>query len=109
MRQIQIDDHSGEQKGWADCLEDLQCRLQSIEETMLQIQGMLADDRPQKEWYTVAEVAEMLGKAEFTVREWCRLSRVYASKRECGRGTSKEWIIAREEVERITNEGLLPL
>ena len=62
-----------------------------------------------KDWYTVAEVAEILGKAEFTVREWCRLGRVYASKRACGRGTSQEWIIAHEELTRIRNEGLLPL
>lgn len=69
-----------------------------------------AQQRPSdKQWYTVSEVAEMLGKAEFTVREWCRLGRVYASKRACGRGNAQEWIISDAEIERIRNEGLLPM
>jgi hypothetical protein len=33
---------------------------------------------------------------------------VYASKRACGRGHAKEWIISHEELTRIQNEGLLP-
>jgi hypothetical protein len=77
-------------------------------ETMLRdVHELLHNQRPVKDWYTVAELAETLGKAEFTVREWCRLGRVYASKRECGRGNSKEWIVSHEELLRIQNEGLL--
>lgn len=62
-----------------------------------------------KEWYSPAEVAELLGKAPFTVREWCRLGRVNVRKRPTGRGDAKEWEISREEVERIRNHGLLPI
>ena len=80
-------------------------RLERIE-TLL---GKLVSQRTIKEWYTVAEVAQILGKAEFTVREWCRNGRVWASKRQCGRGNTKEWIISHEELTRIQNEGLLPL
>jgi len=87
----------------------LQARLHVIEAAVMEIREFILDRRPQKEWYSVAEVAKALGKAEWTVREWCRLGRVYASKRDCGRGNAKEWIIAREELERIDNEGLLPL
>ena len=81
-------------------------------ERLDRIETLLRDlitERTVKDWYTVAEVSEILGKAEFTVREWCRLGRVYASKRACGRGNSQEWIIAHEELTRIRNEGLLPL
>ena len=80
-------------------------RLERIE-TLL---DRLVRQRTIKEWYSVAEAAQILGKAEFTVREWCRQGRVWASKRQCGRGNTKEWIISHEELTRILNEGLLPL
>ena len=85
---------------------------EAVVERLDRIETLLRDlvtERTVKDWYTVAEAAEILGKAEFTVREWCRLGRVYASKRACGRGLSQEWIIAHEELTRIRNEGLLPL
>jgi hypothetical protein len=69
----------------------------------------LIEQEPAKEYYTTAEVAKILGRAEFTVREWCRGGRVWAEKRQCGRGRSREWMISHEELQRIQNEGLLPL
>jgi hypothetical protein len=78
-------------------------RLQRIE----QILQLLVEQRTVKEWYSTAEVAKILGRAEFTVREWCRLKRVHAAKKECGRGTSSEWIISHDELLRIQNHGLL--
>ena len=89
--------------------DEIFTRLRLIEATVMEIKELLLARRPQKDWYSVAEVAKSLGKAEWTVREWCRLGRVYASKRDCGRGNAKEWIVSREELERIDNEGLLPL
>ena len=68
----------------------------------------LGEQRTVKEWYSTAEVATILGKAEFTVREWCRLGRVHAQKKRCGRGQSGEWIISHAELTRVRNEGLLP-
>lgn len=85
--------------------EEIVDRLDRIEKALQQ----LVMQKTIKEWYSTAEVAEILGKAEFTVREWCRLGRIWASKRDCGRGNSKEWIISHEELTRIQNEGLLPL
>lgn len=61
-----------------------------------------------KEFYTPAEVATILGKAEFTVREWCRDGRIHAQKRRSGRGRHKEWVISHEELLRFQAEGLLP-
>jgi hypothetical protein len=80
-------------------------RLERIEAAL----WTLVRERTVKDYYTTSDVAEVLGKAEFTVREWCRLGRVYAQKRECGRGRSKEWIISHRELTRIRNEGLLPI
>jgi serine/threonine protein kinase len=85
--------------------EELATRLDRIE-TLL---SNLVQQERTKEFYTTSEVAKILGRAEFTVREWCRLHRIMAEKRECGRGKSKEWMISHNELERIRNEGLLPL
>lgn len=80
-------------------------RLDRIETAL----EMLVKQRPQKEFYSTGELASLMGKAEFTVREWCRNGRIWASKRECGRGNTKEWMISHEELVRIQNEGLLPM
>ena len=68
----------------------------------------LRNQHCEKEYYTTSEVAKMDGKSEFTVREWCRLGRLHAEKRTCGRGKSKEWMISSEELNRFRNHGLLP-
>lgn len=85
--------------------DEIVARLERIEGML----AALASQERQKEYYSTSEVAEHLGRAEFTVREWCRLGRIWAEKRQCGRGRSKEWMISHEELERIRNEGLLPL
>ena len=103
---LSIPDHEVQDESTS--LAQLADRIAVIEATVTEIRDLLANPTPQREWYSVSEVAQLLEKAEFTVREWARLGRVYASKRECGRGHSQEWIISAEEVERIRNEGLLP-
>lgn len=84
--------------------DELLSRLVKIE-TLL---ASLVEQRTIKEWYSTAEVATLLGKAEFTVREWCRLGRVHAEKKKSGRGVASEWIVSHAELTRIRNEGLLP-
>lgn len=95
---------SGEEADRETGISEVNRRLQRIEEVL----SSLVNQQAIKEWYTTAEVAELLEKAEFTVREWCRLGRIHADKRCCGRGSSQEWMIAYQEVQRIRNEGLLP-
>ena len=79
-------------------------RLEKIENLL----AALVEQRATKEWYTTAEVAKALDRAEFTVREWCRLGRVRAEKKKAGRGPSSEWIMSHAELTRVRNEGLLP-
>ncbi len=79
-------------------------RLDRIEQLLVELSAV----RRTKEYYSTAEVAKLLKRAEFTVREWCRNGRIWAEKRQCGRGIAKEWMISNEELERIQNEGLLP-
>lgn len=83
-------------------------RVAKSESMVHEVHDVIKNQRPTKEWYTVTELAQLLGKAEFTVREWCRLGRVHAEKRECGRGNSQEWIVSHAEMTRIQNHGLLP-
>lgn len=63
----------------------------------------------QREYYTTAEAAELLDRAEFTVREWCRNGRIVAIKTHGGRGNATEWRISHDEIESYRNEGLLPV
>ena len=79
-------------------------RLDRIEATL----RSLVERKTVKEWYSVDEVAARLGKAEFTVREWCRLARIHAQKRAYSRGPHAEWMIGHAELLRIQSEGLLP-
>jgi hypothetical protein len=91
--------------------ENIHAKMQMLFERLDRIETLLerlVQQRTVKDWYTIAEAAEILGKADFTVREWCRLGRIHAQKRPCGRGRSREWMISHAELLRIQNEGLLP-
>ena len=85
-----------------DVLQALLLRLDQIE-AKLQV-----DQKTEREYFSVSEAAEILGKATFTVREWCRLERINARKRRSGRGRSLEWMIPAKEIQRIIDQGLLP-
>ena len=47
----------------------------------------------QKETYTIAEAAERLGKAPWTVRDWCNKGQVPGAKKVHGKGRLGEWRI----------------
>jgi excisionase family DNA binding protein len=49
--------------------------------------------------YTVAEAAALLGKSEWTVRQWCNKGKVRGEKDSNGR----EWWIPHAELTRIMN------
>jgi DNA-directed RNA polymerase specialized sigma24 family protein len=80
-------------------------RLEKIEAMLV----LLAEKQTAKDWYTTDEIARIVGKAEFTVREWCRLGRMRAEKRMSGRGAFPAWVISHHELLRYQREGLLPL
>src|ERR1700722_7817135 len=60
--------------------------------------------KPPKEGYTPAEVAEIIGKSDYTVREYCRKGQIRAEKAPNGRG----WLVSHVELERLRNYGPLP-
>jgi hypothetical protein len=83
----------------------------TVEERLEKIESLLAvlvERQQVREWYCTDEFARIVGKAEFTVREWCRLGRVHAEKRRSGRGAFPAWVVAHGEMLRYQREGLLP-
>src|SRR5262249_43858713 len=81
-------------------------------ERLDKLDAMLAElirQRTVRDWYTTDEVAQILGRARVTVREWCRHGRGHSQQKNNGRGKYTSWAISHEELLRIQREGLLPL
>ena len=90
-------------------IEGQQEQIDQLQGLVLQLNDLISAKKTVKESYTTIEVAAILGKKPYTVREWCRLKRVNAFKAMCGRGCEEEWRLSHEELERIQCEGLLPV
>ena len=73
----------------------------TIEERLENIENMLAvlvERQQVRDWYTTEQFAQLVGKAEFTVREWARFGRIRAQKRKSGRGPFASWVIDHQEL-----------
>ena len=84
----------------------------TLEERLEHIEAMLAalvERQHLQEWYSAHEFARIVGRSEFTCREWCRLGRIRARKKESGRGAYAAWAISHDELLRYQREGLLRL
>jgi hypothetical protein len=92
-----------------ESLERIEAALAKMKKMLDELLAATRRTAPVKQAYSVAEVAAILEKSNFTVREWCRLQRIKATKRACGRGTEMEWEISHKELDRIQNHGLLPI
>jgi hypothetical protein len=86
-------------------LDELFERLSAIEQAL----QLLVQRETAREWYTTEQFAQLAGKAEFTVREWCRYGRLNAKKQLSGRGAFPAWVISHQELLRYQREGLLPI
>ena len=83
----------------------------TIDERLEKMEALLAvlAERPQiRDWYTTAQFASLIRRAEFTVRELCRHGSIRAEKMLSGRGGSFQWTISHDEFLRYQKEGLLP-
>lgn len=81
---------------------------ESLKKTLEKIEAMLAVlVERQQEWFSIEEFARMIGKAQYTVRQWARLGRIRASKRLSGRGAYRAWCVHRIEIARYQREGLV--
>ncbi|PQO41797.1 hypothetical protein C5Y96_00030 [Blastopirellula marina] len=86
-------------------MNEIIARLERIESLLFD----LSSERVRKEYYTISEVAQIVGRSEYTVREWARHHRILAEKSRVGCGNSTEWRVSHEELTRIQNEGPLPI
>jgi hypothetical protein len=83
----------------------------SIDERLDRIESLLAalvQRHAVKDWYEIEEFSGLVGKACFTCREWARLGRIRAEKKNDGRGPHARWVVSHQELLRYQREGLLP-
>jgi hypothetical protein len=81
----------------------LETRLERIECLL----NALVERQTPKDFYEVEEFARIVGRSEFTCREWCRRGRIQGQKKQSGRGAHTAWAISHEELQRYRREGLL--
>ncbi len=95
-----------------DALGKLQIQVDAVLAELRSRPAPVAVDCPMavsRTFFSVEEVAEMIGRSVYTTREHCRLGRLNAVKRAERRGSAALWSIPADEVARYKNEGLLPM
>lgn len=84
----------------------------SIEERLERVEGLLrqlVEREAVREHYSIEELAALLGRSEYTVREWCRHGRLAARKQKGGAGPHAAWVVPHDELLRYRRDGLLPI
>jgi len=73
-------------------------RLAALERTVAEVRQIVTGQHTEKAWYTTGELAEMLGRSQFTIQErWCNDGRI-----ECEKDPDTgKWRIPGHEVERL--------
>jgi hypothetical protein len=106
LRDQQPSGERGESNLIVQLLQVVAERLVGLERVSVEIRELLVGQRQEKEWYTTADVAEILGKSRFTIQErWCNDGRI-----ECMKDPATgKWRIPGDEVRRLrAGGGLLP-
>ena len=81
-------------------------RLGTVERLLTEIHEVVMNERVEKEWYNTGELAEVMGRSQYTVQErWCNEGRI-----ECEKDPATgKWRIPGREYRRLRNGGgLLP-
>ena len=79
----------------------LEDRLTQLSSQIEQLSTKI-EERQTKDWYSTAEVAELMGVTQHTVRErWCNQGRIICEKEQA----SGKWRIPGHEYERLRQGG----
>jgi len=81
----------------------------TVEERLEKIEIMLAvlvERQQVREWHSTDQFALIVGRSEYTVRQWCLHRRISAEKKFSGRGAHAAWAISHSELLRYQREGL---
>jgi transposase len=84
--------------------KEIQQRLEAVEGLMAEIKKSLLSSTV-RDSYTVEQAAKRLGKAEWTVRQWCNKGLVPGAQKVHGRGRQGEWRVPHEALVRLETEG----
>jgi hypothetical protein len=57
------------------------------------------------EWLTTKQAAVLLNRSPYTIRVWCEQRRLTRARKSNTRGREGEWLISREEVRQVFNNG----
>jgi hypothetical protein len=83
----------------------------SLEQRLQRMEGLLEQlvtGMRNKDWYSVAEVAVLVDRSEYQVRQWCKSGKIRAEKSGRRSGRFQTWVVSREELLRYERNGLLP-
>ena len=80
-------------------------RLNEIEKRLNILLGLVERMATNKTHYTTAEAAKRLGRANFTVQQYCRKGAILAQKSSARRGRFERWVIEHAEICRFEREG----
>jgi hypothetical protein len=79
-------------------------RMTAMEQNVAEIKSVVLAQRVEKEWYTTSELAEAMGKSQYTVQErWCNDGRIESQKDP----ESGKWRIPGQEYRRLVGGGPL--
>jgi hypothetical protein len=79
----------------------------TVDDRLRRIEALLTTllaREPARAWYSVGEFARLVGRSSFTVREWCRLGRLAADKKQSGCGAHPAWAISHDEYQGLRSD-----